>query len=687
VSTVAADLEVRFARRSFPLAWLAAPAALGISRLLPAEGIGLGLRLAAATACLLLPGALVARALALDGLAPAFVWTLAALFGGLTIMFTVHGSLWLAIAVMGAVGLCAAPFAFRRPGVRIPAWSLGVLALGIVAGITLWWVAAWGGDAFFHLARVRKLVDFGSISLKSLDEYKDGGLHPGYAFPLWHGALAVVAKLAGVDPSEVVLHGPTVLLPLFFVLTYESGLALFRSRWAGIATMLAQFALLGLASGHGGALVFLTSPSSPTFNGWRMLALPALLALFFAYVRNPSWALLASVAAASGAVTLIHPPDAVLMLILLFGFLVARALLARKDVGEIATALAAAALPAVLVITWLLPIIRQTVSHKPGAAEAHRAFAHYARELDVFGLHSYRLRPELFGRVGAIAIAAIVLVPLALLARRRLWAAFVLGGVLMAYAFALLPFLFPQLADAISISAARRIIGFSPRAFALVGGALVLARLLGPFVLPVGLAAGIALQLAMPGDFSAPYRHLHGSPGWLTWASFAAAGAALVAGTFAGRRLPAIALTHRGPLAAGAVALFLLPVAIHGYSHWSPPHSTEKPLPPGLVQALRQRLPERAVVFTDAQTGYELAAFVPVYVNATPPNHSSATRANHPALRVRDAQRFFRHGGPLSIPRRYGAGWLLLDRARYPRRTFSLQQAYTDGRYVLYRLP
>ena len=64
----------------------------------------------------------------------------------------------------------------------------------------------------------------------------------------------------------------------------------------------------------------------------------------------------------------------------------------------------------------------------------------------------------------------------------------------------------------------------------------------------------------------------------------------------------------------------------------------------------------------------------------------SATRANHPALRVRDEQRFFRHGGPLSIPRRYGAGWLLLDRARYPRRTFTLPRAYADGRYVLYLL-
>ena len=160
-----------------------------------------------------------------------------------------------------------------------------MLLAGLAAGIALWWVAAYGGDTFFHLGRVRKLDELGSLSLRSLDEYRDGGLHPGYAFPLWHGFLALVSKLAGVDPSEVVLHGPTVLLPLFFGLTYEAGAALFRSRWVGLATLLAQFALLGLAPGHGGAFVSLPLAADAS----RMLVLPALLALVFIYVRVPSW--------------------------------------------------------------------------------------------------------------------------------------------------------------------------------------------------------------------------------------------------------------------------------------------------------------------------------------------------------------------------------------------------------------
>jgi hypothetical protein len=48
------------------LALLALPA-LGVSRALPDTGWGLWCRLAAATACLLLPGALIARTLRVPG--------------------------------------------------------------------------------------------------------------------------------------------------------------------------------------------------------------------------------------------------------------------------------------------------------------------------------------------------------------------------------------------------------------------------------------------------------------------------------------------------------------------------------------------------------------------------------------------------------------------------------------------
>lgn len=681
MSTLTAQLGLRSAPRSLPLAWLAAPILLGLSRMLPAEGLGLGLRLAAATACLLLPGALVARALGVSGLSGAFAWTMGVLFLATATTFALHASLWLVLALLCVVTVVALPFAARRSA-DLSSWQLAVLLLGLAAGISLWWVSRYDGDAFFHLGRVQKLLAFDSLSLRAVDEFRDGGLHPGYAFPLWHTAVALITRLAGVGAPSAFLHAPTVLLPLSFVLTYEAGTILFRSRWAGVATALAQFALLGLAPGHGGSYASLALPATAS----RALLLPALLALVFAYVREPSGPLLASVAVASAAMALVHPSYSVLLALGLTGFLIVRALLAvRHDLGHIGAALAAIVVPAGLVALWLLPVVRETASHNPSRGELRRALVGYARELDVFGLHSYRLRPELFGRAGAIAVATLVLLPVAIFAHRRMWGAFVLGTMLTTLAIGLLPFVFPHVADVISLSQARRIIAFSPRPFVLVGGALVLAGLLRWALLPVALAAGIGLQIAFPGDFGTPYTFGHGGPGLLTWIAFAAAVAALLAAAVAGRRIPQV--EGPAPLAAAAVALFLVPLAVHGYTHWTRAPKARLGLPHKLVAAVRAHVPDGGVVFSDPLTAYELGAFAPVYVNAAPQSHVADTRANRPTVRVRDAQRFFLDGGPLSVPRRYGAHWLLVDRTRAPQARFALPRLYTGSRYVLYRLP
>jgi hypothetical protein len=682
MTSMAADLRLRSARRSFPVGWLVAPALLGLARLLPAEGVGLALRLAAATACLLLPGALIARALRLEGLAPTFVWSLAALFGATAAMFALDASLTFALVLLGAIACVAGVFALGRPARGMSGWSVLVLILGAAAGISLWWVSRYDGDSFFHLARVQKLLALDSLSLRSVDEFGDGGLHPGYAFPLWHTFDALLARLAGVGAPSVILHAPTVLVPLSFLLTYEAGVRLFRSRWAGVATALAQFALIGLAPGHGGAYSSLALPSTAS----RLLLLPALLALVFAYVREPSLPLLASVAGASTAMTLVHPSHSVLLAVAVAGFLVVRALLdVRHDLPHIGAALAAILVPAGLVVLWLLPVVRETASHNPSASEVSRALAAYGRELDVFGLHSYRLTPELFGRAGAVAVASLLLLPLAVFAHRRMWASFVLGSMLAMFTIALLPFVFPHFADAISISQARRIIGFAPRPFVLVGGALVLAGFLRWKLLPLALIVGIVVQWAFPGDFGSPYRFDHGAPAVLTWIAFGAAVAALVLGSLAAKRIPHV--EGLPAVAAGAVALFLIPVAAHGYSHWTRSPTAQLGLPQKLVAEVRENVPDGDVVFSDPRTAYELGAFAPVYVNAAPTAHVADTRANRPNVRVRTAQRFFFDGGPLGVPRSYGAHWLLVDRTRVRHADFALPRVYDGSRYVLYRIP
>src|SRR5215471_3595621 len=167
------------------------------------SAVGEYLRLVGATAVVLLPGALIARAAGTRSVAAAFVFGLAAVFAAWAVVFTVHGDITLALWILAAIGVAAFLAGLRRP-FSLPRARGGLLVFagGVVLGVALWHVAgAVTGDGLFHLARVRKLVDLGDLHLRTVDEFRDGGLHPGYAFPLWHGLDAMVAKLSGLDPA------------------------------------------------------------------------------------------------------------------------------------------------------------------------------------------------------------------------------------------------------------------------------------------------------------------------------------------------------------------------------------------------------------------------------------------------------------------------------------------------------
>ncbi|HEX5799233.1 MAG TPA: hypothetical protein VFY02_03950, partial [Gaiellaceae bacterium] len=187
------------------------------------------LRLALATAVVLAPGAVIARALGVRGASATLAWALAAVFAGLAVTFLAGASLTLTLLLVLAAGAAALPFVRRAPrGDSVPGrWW--VFAAGALLGMLLWHVAGEiGGDGLFHLARVRKLDELDSLSPGTLNEFADGGLHPGYAFPLWHAFLALVARIAFLDPADVVLHQASVLAPIALLVAYEAGWALFR---------------------------------------------------------------------------------------------------------------------------------------------------------------------------------------------------------------------------------------------------------------------------------------------------------------------------------------------------------------------------------------------------------------------------------------------------------------------------
>jgi hypothetical protein len=655
---------------------LVALAALGLARLLPEHGAGLWLRLAFATLVLLAPGALVARALRQSGPAATLVWSLAATALALGVVFVFHTALWVAFLVLAGVVLAAAPFAVRRLPVLPPVGTVTVMAAGVGFGLLLWHVAgSLQGDGLFHLARVRKLGEFGDLHLRSVVEFHDGGLHQGYAFPLWHGFLALVAKVAGVDPASVVLHGPSVLAPFAFGVAYEAGVRLFNSVAAGFAVLLAQVSLIALAAGHGGSYVFLSLPPTAA----RQLVVPAVLAVAFAAIADRSQWWYAAVAAGGLSLAFIHVTYAVFLCVPLAGYVIARTLLARREVVRGAAVLGALAAPTLVVALWAHTLARTAASYTPDDVELRRALRHYAGDLDVFSPGRYRVAPDLLSRGGAVAVAALVLVPLALLAARRRFAAYVLGGSVAVLGLVLFSFAFPHVADVVSLSQARRLAGFVPFAFAFAGGLLALSSAAGLLVLPAALGAGIGLQLAYPGDFG--YGLREGGPALAAWIALWGGLAALVVGSL----LQGRGELRRRALAPIAALLFVSPVAVHGFAHWSPrTRDARADLTPGLITALRARVPNRDVVFADLETSYRIAAYVPVYIAASLPYHVADTKENHRYERVRAVRRFF-STGDLAIPRAYRAGWLVLRRPERLRGR-TLPPVYRDGSFVLYRL-
>jgi len=635
-------------------------------------------QLVLANVVVFVPGALVSRALGLRSTAAMLAWSLALVFGALAVTFAVGSSLTLTLVLLGAAAIAALWLGRGAPRPeRVPARQW-VFVAGAVLGLLLWHVAGEiGGDGLFHLARVRKLDAFDSLSLDAVNEFADGGLHPGYAFPLWHGFLALVARVGFLDPADVVLHEASVLAPVALFVAYEAGWALFRRIGPAVAVVCGAVAVTALAPSFGGAYTALGLPATAS----RQILLPAALALALAYVERPGRGLLASVAAAGLVLAVVHPTYAIFLWLPFGGFLVVRMLVERREARQIGVALAALVAPAAAYLVWLLPVVRDTRSHAPGGDELERAFRQYAGQLDVFSDTSYRLAPEVFGRAGAVAVAALLFVPLAGLALRRRWAAYVLGGFLAVAAVMLVPTLFVLFSDLVSISQSRRAAGFWPLAFAFAGGFVVLGALLRSFLLPAALAGGIVLQLVYPGEFS--YRLEDGGPALVTWIAVVGGVAALVVGlVFLKHKVP----LERPELAGWAAALFVLPIGIHAAANWSPSEARlPSPLTAGLVDALRENVPRGDVVFSDPETSYRIAAEAPVYIAVAPPGHVADTEANRPYERRDEARAFF-ETGDAEIPRRAGADWLVVDRDRFDIAP-DLDSLYRDDRFTLYVLP
>jgi hypothetical protein len=498
-------------------------AVLGLGWLLPATGVGEVLRLAAAaTSVLLLPGAVVQRLVGWPAelgiaLAGCLAWSLVLLFAALAITFAVGASFTVTLVLVAVAAVAAAVVGRSRPRPTVERRD-ALAALAIAAAslpfLPLVWLVNRTAirDSLFHIAYARKLDELPRLdSLESVGHFADGGLHPGYAFPLWHGALAAIGRLSGVELENVVLHLGPVLAPLALVIAYGMGVALFRSLWGGLATagMFGGFAVF-----ENGLLGLFSSLSDPVTAARGLLA-PALVALTFHYVLGERRALL-SVAAAGFALAVVHPNYAPYVALVLAGAAAARLVILRKESRDwlrVAAAVGAVLVPSLLFLAWLWPVLSDTTGLTPDADTVARDWASY-EGFFVGSQESFRLSADVLTRQGGMTVAGLLAIPLAAFAARRIWSAYVLGAGLVVLVVVLTPPLFTLLSDIASISQARRLPIFLPLAVALAGAA-VLAGRFRALAVAGALGAGIALSLLYKGETTT--RLGEGGPAWPVW--------------------------------------------------------------------------------------------------------------------------------------------------------------------------
>ena len=533
--------------------------ALGLARLLPAEGVGLALRLAvAAFLVLLLPGWLALRPFGLPGsfgvaVAASFAVSLVLVLVALAVVFLAGSSLTAALVALAVVAAAAlATGLWLGPGPEeVPVDArvdrragLAVLGASIpLAGLVWWSAGPIGGDLLFHLARMRKLAELDALPVLETVSRVPGRQPPSrLRVPALARGGGDDRRIAGVDVVDVALYLPAILVPLAVILAYGAGTAVFRRPAGGVALVVAQVTQLALsgAGGRAGTGVFELLASPPTTS--RVLLAPTILALAFSVVERRSWPLIGALAAAALALSVIHPSYTPYVALLLGGFFLARLVVVRAIdplVKRAAVALAAVMVPFVLYLAWLYPVVADDPSTRPTAARRAFEIQHYGNAFDFFG-DSFRFAPEAIARGGPVVVAGLLAIPLAGFAARRRWAQLVLGSSLLGLAVLLVPQLFTLLADVFSVSQARRLSAFLPLAFALAG-AFVLAgrgRLAG---VALAFGAGLAAELLVSGEFT--YRVQDGGPGWVVWV--AVVGGLRRAGR---RRLPAAARARARPL-------------------------------------------------------------------------------------------------------------------------------------------
>ena len=419
---------------------------------------------------LILPGAVILRLLGWPAspaaaLPACAAWSVTALAPGFVLMLATGGGV--PVIILWLLGVVGAGLLIGRG--RPVAMDLRLtptffwFAAGVAGFAALMWIGSWNnvGDAVEHIARMRKITDLDPAA-HHLDQLgllpPDTGLHPGYAFPLWHATGAAIVWLTGLDETVMFRFWPTALIPFVAAAVYNAGRQMFGCRAAGLATCIGYLGAFAFPIGVG----YFSQISYPGYI-CIFLFWPLIIDRTFTYMREggrePIW----TAAASSFVVSAAHPSYAPFMILLLGAFLVARFIMARDrtdDLRRLAVMLGAVTVPFLLFLVWLFPAADSSASTVSKAGE------HFVSLVNMDG-SLVSMKADWLTRAARSSSRRSVHPDRCCRRPDSVPAAFIAGTSAAVILISIVPYFFTPFAHVMSISQGRRFAFYLPFAFAL----------------------------------------------------------------------------------------------------------------------------------------------------------------------------------------------------------------------------
>lgn len=376
----------------------------------------------------------------------------------------------------------------------IPRSALAVAAVGSVIAL-LTGFYAWN-DSLYHIAQAAKLMSLEEPSFTNTVQFRDGSAHPGYLLPVWQEVIALTALLARVEPTTAAWILPGVTFPIGLLAMGGLAWTLTRSRAATTVGAAAWLVVTIATLPYADSII---NSMHPGVVALSILA-PLVLSMLFTSLWTPTGrddggvhpstsARAARVLAGVAVLGLgtLHVSYLWVLGMGILGYYLVWALRAPWPAAVVKRHLATGAtiaLVAAACIVVLLPGLQQLEGLGRDAKEEleHNDSEQYqgenAANLDALlrgdPEGDFHLRADYLVLAGGLALAGLLVVPLALLAPR--WPAgwYLLGSTVLVLAIALSDQLFPGFVRVVTLDQARRIERVLPTTIGLAMGALAI---------------------------------------------------------------------------------------------------------------------------------------------------------------------------------------------------------------------